>query len=112
MAKRATKKLIANTCEICGKKFFSSKQAKFCVDNSTCRVKHHQREKQAKRVSESLTMHMEAFTIYQGFVTRFPETKIDLDRLFFDNGIDALMSAIKISSFVAHAIIENPSILD
>lgn len=86
MARKKGSRVIKNVCVICGKEFYSASKADFCVDKSTCRVKHNHAKKQAEKVAKAFMMDIDTYQVYLAFVERFPHLKEKCDVMIFDIG--------------------------
>ena len=76
MARRKTKQLIQNTCEVCGKKFYSTRPATVCVKPSTCRVIKHQRSQERQKIEiRARSMSLDALIIHQDILAELPDIK-------------------------------------
>jgi len=75
MAKNKAK-LVACTCEICGKKFMWKKHVTICQEKSTCRVLKHQRKMAKERNEKRVSMlSMDAVGMMNRVLDQAPEMK-------------------------------------
>ena len=96
MVKNGKNKNVRNVCQVCGKTFFSAKDATVCISPSTCRVKLSQQKKAQQKLAEQFTMDLDGYATYQRLVNRYPQIKTKLDVLIFQIGALHSSNAISI----------------
>lgn len=97
MPRKPSPKNVRNTCTVCGRVFFSSAPAAYCTDKSTCRVKHNQEKKRQEFIAKKLTMDMDSYRLYIGFVERFPTLKPNIDAIIMRGDIAVAMESINLA---------------
>jgi hypothetical protein len=81
--------MVINHCEVCGKMFQSKRKARYCLDNSTCRVSVSRAKKKAQKESEELMIPMETYVLYEAVCAAKPVIGSALNQMLKLHGKDA-----------------------
>lgn len=96
--------MLVNTCEVCGKVFLSQKTARYCKDNSTCRVKASRAKKaqaaKAQAESEKCMVPMREYTMYMSLVQKDPNLQQWLDYILHNYGKDAFSCVLDMALYM------------
>lgn len=102
MARKKSRGNVRNVCSVCGREFWSSAKAEFCTDESTCRVKYHNAQMKAERISQALMVDMETFALYVAIVGEHPDHKTAIDTLLMKHGSEVHKDYITLLYSVLH----------
>lgn len=93
---RRSRKLIANTCLMCGKTFYSTKQADYCTENSTCRVKAYHARQKAYAVTRSLMMDMDLYALWMSVLEKRPTVVPHMQEFMANHDMKAVKDLVQI----------------